>query len=254
MMTIDGVRLSYSNMGLFESEIDWIHPTVTVDTHEIIYVVEGEVHIREGEDEYDLAKGELLLLSAGVEHGGTRTSSGHTSFYWLHFTCSDLGAVGFPKRCKPNAAATLRTFAELMHLQRAVPAVAQLSFARFLFECGTEPERGNRRVAEVCEYMRLNSGRALSVTEVAERFGYSADHLSRLLKKELGVDAKAAIVRYRMEYIVSKLLHSDYSIKQIAAQCGFEDENAFVKFFKYHAGATPSALRNKYFHVHLNNK
>ena len=254
MITVRDIQLTYSNMGRFDSEGDWIHPTVTVSTYEIIYVVEGEVHIREGADTYDLQKGEMLLLSPNVEHGGTHHSHGQTSFYWLHFSCSDIGAVGFPKRCKPNGAATSRTFVELMHLQQASPTVAQLAFARFLFECGREPERGNRRVSEICEYIRVSSGRSLSVIEVAERFGYSADHLSRLLKRELGADAKTAIVRYRMEYIESRLLNSDCSIKEIAAQCGFEDENAFVKFFKYHAGTTPSSFRNKYFHVHLNNK
>jgi len=254
MITFNGVQLQYSNMGLFDSNLDWIHPTVTVKTYEIIYVVEGEVHIREGEDAYDLEKGEMLLLAPNVEHSGTRHSFGRTSFYWLHFHCSDLAAIGFPKRCKPNESATLRILVELMHLQQANPLVAELSFARFLLECGRESERGNRRIAEICEYIRINSGRNLTVTEVAERFGYSADHLSRLLKKELCVDAKTAIVRYRMEYIESRLLNSDYSVKEIAAQCGFEDENSFVKFFKYHAGTTPSYFRNKYYHVHINNK
>ena len=254
MVTINGVQLSYSNMGRFDSSIDWIHPTVTVKTHEIIYVVEGKVHIREGEDIYDLEKGDMLLLSPDIEHSGTQHSHGRTSFYWLHFSCSDLSAIGFPKRCRPNESFTARTLVELMHLQQAAPTVAELSFAKFLFECGKEPERGNRRVSEICEYIRVSSTRNLSVIEVADRFGYSADHLSRLLKKELGTDAKTTIVRYRMEYIESKLLNSDYSIKEIAAQCGFEDENAFVKFFKYHAGTTPSLFRNKYFHVHLNSK
>ena len=254
MITINGVQLCYSNMGRFDSQIEWIHPTVTIKTYEIIYVVEGEVHIREGAECFDLEKGEMLLLSPDVEHGGTEHSHGKTSFYWLHFSCSDLAAIGFPKRCKPNESATVRTLVELMHLQQASPVVAELSLARFLLECGREPERGNRRVSEICEFIRVNSARGVSVIEVAERFGYSADHLSRLLKKELGIDAKTAIVRYRMEYIESKLLNSDYSVKEIAAQCGFEDENAFVKFFKYHAKTTPSQFRNKYFHVHINNK
>ena len=252
MITINGVELCYSNMGRFDSDIDWIHPTVTVKTYEIIYVIEGEVHIREGEDTYDLEKGELLLLSPDVEHGGTQQSHGRTSFYWLHFQCSDLAAIGFSKRCRPNESSTVRALVELMHLQQASPVVAELSFARFLLECGREPERGNRCVSEICEYIRVNSVRSLSVAEVAERFRYSTDHLSRLIKKELGADAKTVIVRNRIEYIESKLLNSDYSIKEIAAQCGFEDENAFVKFFKYHAGTTPSLFRNKYFHVHVN--
>jgi AraC-like DNA-binding protein len=254
MITVNGIDLTYSNMGLFDSDKEWIHPTVTVDTYEIVYVVEGQVHIREGERRFDLSKGDLLVLEPGVEHGGTEPSYGRTSFYWMHYRCSAPEKLALPKQFAPDEVDTLRTLGELMHLQQASPVVAELSLARFLLECGREPERGNRRVSEICEFIRVNSARGVSVIEVAERFGYSADHLSRLLKKELGVDAKTAIVRYRMEYIESKLLNSDYSVKEIAAQSGFEDENAFVKFFKYHAGTTPSNFRNKYFHVHINNK
>ena len=254
MVTINGIELAYSNMGLFDSDREWIHPTVTVGTYEIIYVVDGEVHLREGDTVYDLVKGDMLLLEPGVEHGGTVPSYGRTSFYWLHYGCSLPQELRFPKRSAPDAIATLRTLRELMHLQQADPVIAELVLARFLMECGKETEYGNKRVAEIAEYIRANSRQSLSVVEVARRFGYSPDHLSRLFKKELGYDAKTAIVKNRLEYVESKLLHSSYSIKEIAAQCGFEDENTFVKFFKYHTGLTPTLFRNKHFYAHFNSK
>ena len=254
MIKINDIQLEYANMGLFDSDKEWIHPTVTVNTYEIIYVVEGEVHIREGETAYDLKKGDMLVLEPDVEHGGTAYSFGRTSFYWLHYHCSDQGALGLPKSTVPDEVATLRVLGELMHLQQANPTVAELVLARFLLETGREAEYGNKRVAEIAEYIRANSRNPLSVVDVASRYGYSADHLSRMFKKEFGYDAKTAIVKNRLEYIESRLLNSEYSIKEIAAQCGFEDENAFVKFFKYHTKTTPTLFRNKYFHVHLNSK
>ena len=42
--------------------------------------------------------------------------------------------------------------------------------------------------------------------------------------------------------------------QEIALQCGFDDENKFVKFFKYHEGITPTQFRNRFFHVHMNSK
>ena len=85
MLTIDQTTLRFSNMGLFDSDVDWIHPTVTIDSFELIYVVAGEIFLREDDTNYHLKKGELLLLDAGKEHGGTQLSHGRTSFYWLHF-------------------------------------------------------------------------------------------------------------------------------------------------------------------------
>ncbi len=254
MVCFNGVELTYSHMGLFDSDRPWIHPTVTVNTYEIIYVTEGNVHIREGDTVYHLKKGDMLLLEPNVEHGGTEISPDRTSFYWLHYHCSDPTAFDFSKHFVPDEVSALRTFGELMHLQQAAPTVAELTLARFLLECDRKTEYGNKRVAEIAAYIRANSRYALSVVDVAQRFGYSADHLSRMFKKEFGYDAKAAITKNRLEYVESKLLNSEFSIKEIAAECGFEDENAFVKFFKYHTKTTPTMFRNKYFHIHMNSK
>ncbi|MBE6703185.1 MAG: AraC family transcriptional regulator [Ruminococcaceae bacterium] len=254
MIKIKDMQLEYGNMGLFDSDKAWVHPTVTVNTYEIIYVVEGQVHIREAGKNYDLVKGDMLLLEPGIEHGGTQTSYGRTSFYWLHYHCTKQEALGLPKHFVPDEVSALRVLNELMHLQQANPVVAELTLARFLLEAGREAEYGNKRLAEITAYIRANSREALSVVDVASRYGYSPDHLSRMFKKEFGYDAKTAIVKNRLDYIESRLLNSEYSIKEIAAQCGFEDENAFVKFFKYHTKTTPTLFRNKFFHVHLNSK
>ena len=253
MVTVNNISINYSHMGLFDSDHDWIHPTVTVNSFEVIYVIEGEVHIREGEQHYHLHKGDMLLLEQGVEHGGTQVSHGRTCFYWLHYTCSDPAALAFPKLSVPDPMATLRTLRELIHLQQAFPALCELALARFLLECGRETEYGDKLAYEIAAYIRANARTALTVTDLAEHFGYSADHLSRVMKREFGYDAKTAIVKSRLEYAESCLLNSAYSIKEIAARCGFDDENAFVKFYKYHTGKTPTMFRNQYFHTNINN-
>ena len=254
MLNVNGIELESSKMGLFDCDGDWTHPTVTVKTFEVIYVTEGEVHIREGERSFDLGKGDMLLLEPNVEHGGTAYSHGHTSFYWLHYHCSDPAALNFPKLSHPETAVVLRALGELMHFQQADPVLYELTLARFLMECGREAVYGDKRAYEVAAFIRANSRKALTVADLAERFGYSPDHLSRMMKREFGYDAKTAIVKGRLDYIESCLIHSTCPIKEIAATCGFEDENAFVKFYKYHTDKTPTMFRNQYFHIRMNSK
>ena len=70
MITLDNkVNLTFSNMGLFDTESPWTHPVITIDSFELIFVTEGTVSLYEGEKIFELNKGEMILLFPGVEHG-----------------------------------------------------------------------------------------------------------------------------------------------------------------------------------------
>ena len=253
MLTIGETHLHFSNTGLFESDGAWIHPTVTIDTFELIFVRDGKVCIREGDSEYTVRKGELLLLSPYVEHGGTVVSREFVSFYWLHFETDCIESFPFPKHFTP-AHSVERTFSELMHFQNANRTLADLTLARMLVEFAANVEYGNKTAHEIHEFIRIHAHKPLSVVDVAEHFGYSPDHLSKLLRREFGTDTKTLIIKHRLDYVESLLLNTGDSIKEIALQSGFDDENKFVKFFKYHVGITPTQFRRRFFHVHLNSK
>ncbi len=253
MITVNGTSLCFCNMGLFDTQSEWIHPTVTVSTHELILVVEGVVNIREGETEYSLKKGDMLLLSPDVEHGGTAASTTHTAFYWLHFSTSDITKFGINKKSSPSMARAERTMKDIMQCQlRSESHVAELILARFLFECATTVERRGKAAYEIDEYIRANSQRKLTVSDIACRFGFASDHVSRILRTEFGRSAKELIVEKRLAYVENQLLNTNDSVKSVALRCGFDDENAFVKFFKYHEHITPTEFRNEYFRIHMN--
>lgn len=253
MILRDNTHLHFIHMGLFERTGEWIHPITTIDSYEIIYVLDGKVHIREGETQYHLEKGEMLLLSPNVEHGGTEISCGRTSFYWLHFLTDTPEAFAIPKRSTPEPRHTERVMKEVMQSQQRVdPTMAELILARWLLEGDRPVERRSKRAHEIAEYVRIHAHHPLSVEEVAAHFGYAPDHLSRILRQEFGMGAKAFMIEKRLEYIESILLNTNEPIKEVASRCGFEDENIFVKFFKYHEGITPTEFRNGFFRVYMN--
>ncbi len=253
ILNINGTNFEFFNMSLFASDGEWIHPTVTVPTYELIYVVSGTIHLREEDRNYSLQRGEMLLLNSNCEHGGSATSTGQTSFYWLHFQTDHIARFSLPKQFTPPED-TRRRLAELMHLQDTDHTLAELTLAKLLLELSAPRETGSRRAHEITEFIRIHSHRSLTVGEVARRFGYSADHLSRLLKQEFGYDTKTVIVKKRLDHVESMLVNTDLSIKEIAYHCGFDDENKFVKFFRYYEGTTPTQFRKRYFRVHMNAK
>ena len=255
MITLDNkVNLTFSNMGLFDTESPWTHPVITIDSFELIFVTEGTVSLYEGEKNFELNKGEMILLFPGVEHGGNKESRGHTSFYWLHFYTDCISDFLVPKVCVPDPVKTEKTFKKIMHTSKNSSLLCELSLAEFLFSLSEPFEYKNKLACEVNEYIRINARKKLTAATVASRFGYSTDYVSRVYKREFGVDVKTDIIKQRLEYIESLLINTDYTVKEIAQMSGFEDENCFVKFFKYHENVTPTLFRNRFFYVHMNNR
>ncbi|MBQ9785316.1 MAG: AraC family transcriptional regulator [Clostridia bacterium] len=249
----NSLTMQFAGMGLFDTNAEWIHPTVTVDSYELIYALAGEIRIREGERHFCVRPGEMLLLDPHVEHGGFEKNTGHTSFYWLHFYTGDVGAWGIQKLATaPHN--TERALREIMHHAQTDRRLAELTLAKFLLENRERADGKSKLTYEVREYVRVHARENLRVADVAKHFGYSPDHLSRMYRREFGHDLKEGITKQRLSFIESLLINTDYSVKEIATMSGFEDENIFVKFFKYHEGITPRTYRNRFFGIHMNDR
>lgn len=254
MITINEKQnLKFVAIGLFDTDSEWIHPVVTVETYELIFVLAGKVRIYEGERQYTVCPGEMLLLAPWVEHGGFEANVGRTAFYWLHFHTDDISAWGIEKQAKMPSS-TEKSLREIMHLWQTHRELTEVTLAKFLLENTLPREYKNKLAYEVNEYIRIHARENLRVEMLARQFGYSGDHLSRIYKQEFGHDLKEGIVRRRLTHIESLLINTDYSVKEIAHMSGFEDENIFVKFFKYHEKMTPREYRNRCFHIHMNNQ
>ncbi len=255
MIQVDtSLELRFFNMGLFATDAPWSHPVIAVNSYEIIYVLEGEVRIYEGETPYCLRAGDMILLDPETEHGGYGGKTiGRTSFYWLHFQTKDITAWHPVKVQKPPQD-TERELRALMHDAQTDRRMAELRLCLLLLGLSKGREYRNRQVYETEEYLRLHANEPLTVVAVAERFGYSPDHLSRLYKKEFGWDLKTGITRQRLAFMEARLANTNDPLTNLAEQCGFPDENAFVKFFKYHAGISPTTYRNRFFRIHRNEK
>ncbi len=258
--------VKYISCGKFISSGKWIHPNRVIDSHELIFVLEGEVYLNENGVEYVLHKNDILHLEPGVNHFGFRESE-DTSFYWVHWT-------GHPdenmkKQFSPENPYTIfLLFSQLLHYSidarfvESTDYVIRLILAELYAD--SAPVTENALVKRVTDWIRSNSSRALTVRDVSDHFGYNADYLSRLLKKQYGQNLKDFLVKSRMEFIKKQLLSNrqlqaysgvfgvNSSLGEIAAACGFDDYKAFLKFFKYHEKMTPTEFCATYVKTHIN--
>lgn len=255
MIQLEKTEIKFSNMGYFVGSEGWMHPDITIKTYEIIFVTGGEVFIREDETDYVLRKGDLLVLRPNVRHLGYK-SSDNASFFWLHFYAKnyeEIGAYFF----HPGA------FYHYELLFRRLNHLATIGADRRLIECeialillgSCERDSGQSKLfSDVAEYVRIHVATAPTVAAVADVFGYHPDYLSKIFIKNTGMSLKKYIDRERNEYVKSMLLNTNLTVKEIAYSAHFADDGAFIKFFRYNNGQTPSQFRSKYHATHTNNK
>lgn len=85
----------------------------------------------------------------------------------------------------------------------------------------------------------------LSVASIAEKLNLHPSYVSRIFKEEQGMGLLEYINRYRVEQASLLLQHSDASVSQIAAQCGYTSDASFIRVFRQYRGITPGKYREE---------
>lgn len=255
----NGKYFSYDMIGEFHSSGEWLHPKRSIESYEAILVLEGTVYIAEENRRYELRKNQLLILEPDKVHYGYRTVSEPTAFYWFHFF-TDL-SVPLKLYTGEEVYEIKRLFKSLLHISNTIgySATAQDAAGYLIFEelnrLSAEKNSADTALGiKITEYIRNHISNGITVSEIARNLGYNADYLGKYFKKIHGVGLKEYIAVRRIKLAEDLLLTTDMSIKQIAAELGYGEENLFVKFFTYHEKISPSAFKNKYCRTHINNR
>lgn len=261
--------LRYDWGGKFTSRGAWIHPDTVTETWEFLYMLHGTTVLYEEETELRLSAGDALLFAPGKRHGG-REKTGEeererVSFFWLHFYPDAAGHAmlsALPRYAHIGESSQIPLFCrQLLHVSvlSAYPrsmsdALMGMILTEYAVRTGEgEQSREERLLSDICEWIRINADRKLTVKEVAAQFEYQEDYLARVFREKLGMGLKPYIDNARMEKLRTLLLTTDEPLKSIAARTGFEDYKAFLKYFTYHGSMTPTKLREQYYRTHTNN-
>lgn len=98
-------------------------------------------------------------------------------------------------------------------------------------------------VRKCLHYINTHLHEPLSVTMLAEHCGLSADYLSFLFRKNMGINLSKYILVQRLQ-ASREMLKENYSVSDIAYYLGFCSESYFIKCFKAEFGKTPKKYRN----------
>ena len=99
-------------------------------------------------------------------------------------------------------------------------------------------------VRQALMFINLNISSNITVKQVANEIGLSPDYLTRLFKKELGINIITYINRKRIYTSLNLLKTTDLSIEDIGDLIGLSNTSYFYTLFKKEIGVSPKQYRN----------
>lgn len=83
----------------------------------------------------------------------------------------------------------------------------------------------------------------LRLKTIAEKLNVNSSYLSSLFHKEYGCTLTEFINKQRIDRGIQLLQQTAKPVQEIAAECGIQDVNYFIKLFKKQTGFTPNRYR-----------
>jgi AraC family transcriptional regulator len=109
------------------------------------------------------------------------------------------------------------------------------------------------QIVKALEHIEKHIKDPLCIEELARRVGWTHEHFSRLFVQHMGRTPRETIIQCRIERACQLLLLEQWTVKQVAYEVGFNDENYFCKVFKTLKGMTATTYRGKFYNHRRHN-
>lgn len=247
------------NAGRFISRGKGEHPTRIIESDELIFVIQGELDMFESDQQFNVRKGEWLILHRGRHHGGRARYPKNLSFFWLHFLDLEGWLREIPQHGKTEDPAIISGYMQnfLNEQNRIDPdrEILNLLFRLILKELGRKslPEQHRTPLAAaVRNYIDLHFTDPITLMSAAQEIHCNAEYLGRLFRQCYGETFASYLNRKRIEYSASLLADGVLSIKEAAEQCGFHDPAYFRRKFYFYYNQSPGEFRRNHSGGHRN--
>lgn len=117
--------------------------------------------------------------------------------------------------------------------------------AEYMTQTNRLAVKGHDLAESVKNYIQKFYQKKLSIEQLCETFGCSRTTLMNTFRKKYGLTVGNYITNLRLKKAEVMLTETENSIKSIALDCGFSDQNYFVKVFRQKNGVTPTEYRKK---------
>ena len=249
------------------------------DDMEVVYVLEGNIMMRNGYYTYSLRQGDIYILNDREMHSFESTGEDNmvmmlqmdlTYFSRYYDNLKNNFFVTDTEDDSDESLEVLRNIlARIMMeiLQKGygyehkviesthnLIACLMADFQYFVMEDGKfkneSRNKGNKilagRLNRITDYMYDNYNRKLTLSEIAEREHLSIYYLSHIIKEATGLSFQDLLSYIRVEESEKLLLGTNKKIGAIAEETGFSAVRYYIKHFEQWFGMHPLEYRKKY--------
>ena len=230
---------------------------------EIEYIEKGSLVQTINGKEYYGVEGDFFVFYKGDVHGYIASEQSeivnlvfyselYDETFWQDFYLKDKGKLKHMVRLEKDERERLVTIFNLMEEEAKTKRENYVFVLRqflhiiiaYLFRSGKSDESVfNKQISEIMSYVDDNISE-VTVSALAEKFGYQANSFSKVFKKHLGITPIEYINRRKIIAAIKRLLQTNESVEAIALSLNFYNKTHFYNLFKRYTNHLPSEIRS----------
>ncbi|MEM9329515.1 MAG: AraC family transcriptional regulator [Bacteroidota bacterium] len=163
----------------------------------------------------------------------------------LHFPAAQAAPLGEMMAALVDA----DPFDKLVGLLTLLKRLSGLSGAESLSSPGFVADlrhETNDRIDKIYAYVSANFHRKIALTEIAELVAMNPESFCRFFKKRFNRSFITFLNEYKISRACKMLIETDWQVKQIGYQCGYESLPFFHRQFEKFTGKSPLVYKREY--------
>lgn len=220
---------------------------------EVIAVVQGEICCEISGQKFAIGAGEGALIFPGQIHAYQTVSGSDSVLFifssdWVEKFYEDVRGAHFAVPvCRKMDGRWIQTL-QRKDLNRYLRKAVLYEICGRFYDCCQLVETNEAEFAltnAIAFYIQDHYHQRITLMDMARDLGYNYSYLSTFFNLCFGDGFSRYLNRFRLEYAVYYLRHTDKSITEISDLCGFDTIRNFNRLFREEFQTTPRAFRKE---------
>lgn len=234
-----------------ESGKNFSFPLHMHHSFEFITILDGNMTVSIGSEQYKLQKGEGLFIFPEQLHALESTASEHLLFIFSPDIVSAFyskHSAALPKHAKIQIPPYLLTqIMELGEHSSKIKTKGVLYLLCAILDESTEYVKRtaveNGLLRAVFDFVENNFEKGCTLDDLSNAIGYNHCYLSRYFSESTGMTFVSYVNQYRISRACDMLKNTSKSVLECAYDCGYTSLRSFNRNFKFYVGISPKDYR-----------